>query len=183
MQPQEPDYLESTLDSDTNQYVTLGISLHLPVPQYLPLSNGHAYLLHWGVERNYVWVNSVVCKIVGIVLAHEVLIYLRHYWTSQVALMVKNPPAIVGDTKDAGSIPGSGRSFGGGHGILFQYSCLENLMDRGAWRAVDHRVAKSRTRLKQLSMHRILLFSLFLLTELFRHLAVFYLLSPQASSF
>ena len=116
----------------------------------------------------------MVCKTVGIVLAHDVLVYLRYYWASQVALMVKNPHAIVGDTKDAGLIPESGRFFGGGHGILLQYSCLENLMDRGAWRAVDLRAAKSQTRLKQLSMHRILLFSLFLLTELFRHLAVFY---------
>ena len=82
---------------------------------------------------------------VGIVLAHEVLIYLRYYWTSQVALMIKNLPAIVKDTKDASSIPGSGRSFEGGHGHPLQYSCLENLMDRGTWRAVDHRVAKSLT--------------------------------------
>ena len=47
---------------------------------------------------------------------------------------------------DLGSIPGSGRSPGGGHGNLFQYSCLENPMDRGAWKATDHGVAKSQTR-------------------------------------
>ena len=53
-----------------------------------------------------------------------------------------------------GSIPGSGRSSGGGHGNPFQYSCLQNPMDRGAWQATIHGVTKSQTRLKQLSAHR-----------------------------
>ena len=52
-----------------------------------------------------------------------------------------------------GLIAGSGRSPGGGHGNLFQYSCLENPMDRGAWQTIVHKVTKSRTQLKQLSMH------------------------------
>ena len=56
--------------------------------------------------------------------------------------MVKNPPAIVEGTKDASSIPGSGRSFEGGHGRPLQYSCLENPMDRGAWQAIVHGVAE-----------------------------------------
>ena len=51
--------------------------------------------------------------------------------------------ASVGDIRDGGSIHGLGRSSGGGHGKPFQYSCLENLMDRGAWRATVHEVAKS----------------------------------------
>ena len=51
---------------------------------------------------------------------------------SQVALVVKNMPAIAGDIRDTGSIPGSGSSPGGGHGNLLQCSCLENLLDRGA---------------------------------------------------
>ena len=67
---------------------------------------------------------------------------------SQVALVVKNPPASTGDRRDVGSIPGSGRFPRGGHGNPFQYSCLENPMDRGAWPAVVHRVEKSWTRLK-----------------------------------
>ena len=46
-------------------------------------------------------------------------------WASQVALVVKNPPANGGDVRDAGSIPGLGRS-PGGHGSPLQYSCLEN---------------------------------------------------------
>ena len=54
---------------------------------------------------------------------------------------------------DLGSIPGSGRSPEGGNGSPRQYSCLENLMDWWAWRATVCRVAKSRTRLKRLSMH------------------------------
>ena len=54
--------------------------------------------------------------------------------------MVKNPPANAGD---AGSIPGSGRSPRGGNGNLLQYSCLGNLMDRGAWRAIVHGVDKA----------------------------------------
>ena len=65
--------------------------------------------------------------------------------------MVKNPPANAGDQ---GVIPGSGRRApGGGHGNPLQYSCLENPKDRGAWQAIVHRVAKSRTRLKQISTH------------------------------
>ena len=61
---------------------------------------------------------------------------------SQVLLVVKNLPANAGDIKDAGSVPGWGRFPGGGHGNQLQYSCLENPMDRGAWRAAIHRVAK-----------------------------------------
>ena len=72
-------------------------------------------------------------------------------WTSQVVLVVKNLPASLGDTRDAGSIPGSGRSPGGGHGNPLQSSCLENPMDRGAWWATVRGVTKSRIRVKQLS--------------------------------
>ena len=59
--------------------------------------------------------------------------------------MVKNPPANAGDTRDAGSIPGLGRSPGGGNGNPLQYSCLGNPMDRGAWQATVLEVAKSQT--------------------------------------
>ena len=64
---------------------------------------------------------------------------------SQEALVVKNLPANAGDTRDAGSIPGSGRSPGGGYGNPLQCSCLENPMDRGAWQATVHGVTKSQT--------------------------------------
>ena len=57
----------------------------------------------------------------------------------------KNLPANAEDMRDVGSIPGSGRSSGGGHGNPLQYSCPENPMDRGAWWAIVHRVTKSQT--------------------------------------
>ena len=73
---------------------------------------------------------------------------------SQVALVVKNPPANGGDVRDLGSVPGSGRSPGGGHGNPLQYSCLENPMDRGAWWATVHGVKESQTQLKPLGTAR-----------------------------
>ena len=79
--------------------------------------------------------------------------YLSLLGVSQVALVIKNPPAHAGDIKDTGSILGCERFPGGGHGILLQCSCLENSMDRGAWWASVHGVTKSQTQLKQLSMH------------------------------
>ena len=72
---------------------------------------------------------------------------------SQVTLVVNNSPANAGDLRDVGLIPGSGRSPGGGHDNSLQYSCLENPIERGAWQATVHRVAKSQTRLKRLSTH------------------------------
>ena len=59
--------------------------------------------------------------------------------------MVENLPPSAGGTRDFGSIPGSGRSPGEGNGNPLQYSCLENSMDRGAWWATVHRLAKSQT--------------------------------------
>jgi len=64
---------------------------------------------------------------------------------SQMAQVVKTLPANPGDTRDAGLIPGWGRSLGVGNGNPLQYSCLENPTDRGAWWATIHRVAKSWT--------------------------------------
>ena len=61
--------------------------------------------------------------------------------------LVKNPPVNAGDVRDAGSISGLERSPGGGLGNLPQYSCLENPMERRAWWATVHGVAKSQTRL------------------------------------
>ena len=57
--------------------------------------------------------------------------------------MVKNPLTNTGDVRDASSIPGLGRSPGGGHGNPLQYSCLENPMGRGAWRATVHGITES----------------------------------------
>ena len=63
-----------------------------------------------------------------------------HIADSQVVLVVN-----AGDVRDVGSIPGLGKSPGGGHGNPLEYSCLENPIDRGAWRATVHGVAESQT--------------------------------------
>ncbi|CAI9159074.1 unnamed protein product [Rangifer tarandus platyrhynchus] len=73
--------------------------------------------------------------------------------TSQVGPVVKNPPVNAGVIRDTGSLPGSGRSPGEGHGNPLQYSCLENPMDRGVCWDTVRAVTKSRTRLKRLSTH------------------------------
>ena len=70
-----------------------------------------------------------------------------HNRASRVGSVVKNPPAKTGITRDMGSIPGLGRSPGGGNGNILQYSCLENRMERGDWQATVHVVTKNQTRL------------------------------------
>ena len=77
----------------------------------------------------------------------------RELGACQVVLVVKNPLASAEDIRNMGSIPGSGRSPGAGHGNPLQYSCPKNPMDRGAWQATVHGVTKSRTHLNQLSMY------------------------------
>ena len=75
-------------------------------------------------------------------------IYTPNYtcvWAFQEPLVVKSLPANAGDLKHMGSSPGCGVAPGGSHSNTLQYSCLENLMDRGSWQAVVHRVAKSQT--------------------------------------
>ena len=69
--------------------------------------------------------------------------------------VVKYLPANAGDIRDVGSILGSGRSPGGGHGNLLQCSCLDKPMEREAWEATIHRVTQSWTQLKRVSMHRV----------------------------
>ena len=71
--------------------------------------------------------------------------------------MVKNSPASAGDVRDAGSIPGLGRSPGGGHGNVPQYSSLENPIDRGALKATVHGVAESDT--TEVTWHARMIFS------------------------
>ena len=74
-------------------------------------------------------------------------IWCDMWWqrASQAEIVVKTSSATAGDVRDAGLIPGSGRSPGGGNGNPLQYSCLENPMDRGAWRATVHKVRMSWT--------------------------------------
>ena len=68
---------------------------------------------------------------------------------SQVMLVEKNLPANAGDIRDVGLVPESGRCPAGRHDNTLQYPCLENPVDRGAWRATVHRVTQSGSRLKQ----------------------------------
>ena len=75
----------------------------------------------------------------------------HHHWASQVVLVVKEPTCQCRRHRDVGSVPGSGRSPGGGHSNPLRYSCLENPRDREAWRATVHVVANSWTWLKRLS--------------------------------
>ena len=84
------------------------------------------------------FVNTYI-PIVFITLAHNMKGLPR--WR----LVVKNPPANAGGTGDPVSIPQLGRSPGGGNGNPLQYSCLENPMDRGTWRATVYGVARSQT--------------------------------------
>ena len=72
-------------------------------------------------------------------------------WASQEALVVKNLPASAGVARDTGLIPGLGGSPGEENGNPLQYSHLENPMDRGAWQATVHRIAKSWTQWKRYS--------------------------------
>ena len=74
-------------------------------------------------------------------------------WKLPWSLSGKESACDAKDAGDLGSIPGWGRSPGGGHCNPFQFSCLENPMDRGAWRATVCRVTKSQTWLKRLSIH------------------------------
>ena len=86
---------------------------------------------------------KILWKFVGIIW---IVIFLERGFQ-----VVKNPPASTGDTGDMDSIPGSGRSPGGGHGNPLQHSYLENPMGRGAWQATVHGVAKSWTQLSDLA--------------------------------
>ena len=71
---------------------------------------------------------------------------------SQVVLVVKNPPAKAGDSRDVGPFPGSGRSPGIEDGNPLQHSCLENSMDRGDWQATVRGVAKESDKAEQLTL-------------------------------
>ena len=95
------------------------------------------------------WTSSIVSAFLYHMYIEISLVSTLPY--SQVMLMVKNSPANEGDT--GGLISQLGRYPGGEQGDPFQYSCLENPMDRGAWQAIVHRVTTSWAQLKQLSTH------------------------------
>ena len=79
---------------------------------------------------------GMCCSHFSLTIVPERRIYVQH------SVAVKKPNANAGDTGDTGSIPGSGRSPRGGNGNQLQDSCLENPMDRGAWQATIHGIAK-----------------------------------------
>ena len=72
----------------------------------------------------------------------KLILWLKFFWGFPGGSVIKNPPVNAGDAGDVGSMPGSGRFPGGGNGNPLQYSCLGNPMDRGAWQATVHGVAK-----------------------------------------
>ena len=117
---------------------------------------GNGYPLQYSclnnsMDRGACWASPWVCKELE---TTEQLALPLSFDASKVTLVVKNLPANAGDLRDMGSIPGSGRSPGGGHGNTLQCSCLENPMDRGAWQASVHRVTQSQTGLKWLISSR-----------------------------
>ena len=87
------------------------------------ITKGQTWLSDW-TTANHVWAYKYVFTTIV---------------ASQVVLVAKYPPDNVGDVRDVGSIPGSGRSPGAGHGNPLQYSCLQNPVNRGAWQATVHR--------------------------------------------
>ena len=89
-----------------------------------PTWGSNSHLLHWQADSSS--------------SQPQGKLYTKLYTTSLVPLMVKNLPANARDTRDADSIPGSGRSPQGGHGNPLQYSCLGNPMERGAWQPTVH---------------------------------------------
>ena len=89
-----------------------------------------------------------------------------------MAVVVKNALDNAGDIRDLDYIHGLGRSPGGRHGNPLQYSCLENAMDREDWWATVHRVTKSQTQLKRLSMHTCI-------NEVFKILNMLYIYNPS----
>ena len=103
-------------------------------------------------------------------MPHDVLFPLQYCFHSLIQLFVEHLLCAMGfpdgasgkettanaeEIRDVGSIPGLGRSPGGGHGNPLWYSCLENPMDREVWWATVHSVTKSQTRLKRLSTHAL----------------------------
>ena len=71
---------------------------------------------------------------------------IKRFTDVMVELVIKNPPVNAGDVRHVSSVPGLGRSSGGGHGNPLQYFCLENPMDGGAWQPTVRRVTKESDR-------------------------------------
>ena len=105
-------------------------------------SNELAFCIRWPQYWSFSFSISPFSEYSGCSIYYLVSVGLR---ASQVVLVVKNLPANAGDTGNAGSLPGLGRSPGVGNGNPLQYACLEKPMDRGAWRATVRGVTKNQT--------------------------------------
>ena len=110
------------------------------------------------IQISRFWIKQITLKHVGWALSNQLKalgtkidVPLRRKKGFPGGADGKEPACQCRRHKRPGSIPGLGRSPGGGHGNPLQYSCLENPMDRGAWRAAVHGVAKSRTQLSDLA--------------------------------
>ena len=125
--------------------------------QALGVGNGQGCLLccsPWGHKKSHMtellnWTDPselrLLCRCPFLLIQQIFVVPLQEFKASQLSLLVKNLPANVGDTRDSGFISGSGRSPEKGNGNLLHYSCLENSMDRGVWRAIVHGATKSQT--------------------------------------
>ena len=102
---------------------------------YMPNQSGTLVTTDEQVTHRYQTRSTVDNKVHSCCTLNELGQISNDIWASQAVLVVKNLPANAGDIRDAGLIPGLGRSSGGGRGNSLQYSCLENSMDRGAWQA------------------------------------------------
>ena len=113
----------------------LGVERDISFPYQLEISQ-FTYCM---TSLHHFTLSSWADEVINLQSVHIITILLpaeyTYYWASQVALVVKNPPANPGDTRDVGSIPGSGRSSGERNGNTLQYSYPGNPMDRGAWQA------------------------------------------------
>ena len=118
-------------------------------PQDIPCNPPEAPL-NTGSRLDTALCEQVASRSISLYIYIHIYIYI--YIGFPIGTSGKEPPASFGYIRDVGSIPGLGRSSGGGHGNALQYSCLENPMDRGTWQAIVHRVAESWTSLKQLSV-------------------------------
>ena len=120
----------------------------------------------WGMPTGFAILifgsNLNLCQHDSVILSWDIrqnrmnnyyMLYVHSRGSQRVIVVKKKPACQCRRHRDMGSIPGSGRSPGGGHGNPLQYSCLENPMDEGAWWAIVHRVAKSQTWLMWLNMH------------------------------
>ena len=105
------------IETETRLYLTL---YFLPEELKMLKRNFFPRTYHLLLEKELIYIYSI-----SVVALFLLCIYVC-IWASQVALVVKNLPASAGDIRDAGSVPGSGRCPGGGHGNPLKYSCLEN---------------------------------------------------------